>query len=75
MMVSKVITLLSQIIILNEYIREWRHHSTDQKTWSKFKIFFHQAHREKIKVVKTAGKGGYTAAVKNIYGVPPTPPE
>ena len=26
-------------------------------------------------MVTTAGKGGYTVAVQNIYGVPPPPPE
>ena len=36
---------------------------------------FHQSHREQRRAVTTAGKGGYIAAVKNIYGLLPPPPE
>ena len=61
--------------IFKENIREWRCQTTNQKTWAHFKIFFHQAHQKPRKCVTTAGKGGYTAAVQNIYGVPSPPPE
>ena len=40
-----------------------------------FKTLFQQAHREQRRAVATAGKGGYTAAVQNIHGVSPRPPE
>ena len=36
---------------------------------------FQLAHHDKRKAVTTTWKGGYTAAVQNIYGVPPLPPE
>ena len=36
---------------------------------------FHEAHQEQIRAVTTAGKGGYTVEVQNIYGVPPIYPE
>ena len=45
-MMSKVITLLAQTVIFNDDIREWRRKSTDLKTWVKYKLIFHQAHRE-----------------------------
>ena len=38
------------------------------------KIFSYCAHRDQWRVVMTVGKGGYTAAVKNIYEVPPSDP-
>ena len=72
---SKGITLLEQIAKFNEDIRERRRKSTDPKTWKAFKTLFHRDHQYQRIVVPTAGKGGYTAAVKNIYSVPPTPPE
>ena len=75
MIMSKGITLLAQTGIFNDYIREWRRQSSDLKTWSKYKLFFHQVHREQKRVVTTAGKGGYTATVQNIYGTPPPSPE
>ena len=75
MMVSKGITLLAQMKIFNKNIREWRRQATDQKTWEKFKIFFHRYHRKQSKVVTTARKGVYTAAVQDIYGVPTPPTE
>ena len=75
MMVSKGITLMAQIAIFNKDIREWRCQATDQRSWEKFKIFFHQSHREKRKVVTIARKGGYIVTVQNIYCVPPNPPE
>ena len=70
-MVSKGITLMAHMAIFNEVIREWQRQATKQKTWAKFKIFFHQANCEQLKAVTNAGKGGYTAAIKNIFGVPP----
>ena len=75
MMISKGITLLEQTWISNDDIREWRRQTTDQKTWGKYKIFFHRVHREKRITLTTTGKGGYTAMVQNIYGAPPPPPE
>ena len=63
MMVSKGITLLTQMAMFNEDTIEWRRQSTDQKTWAKFKIFFHQDRFEQRKVVQ------------KIYGVTPTPTE
>ena len=38
-------------------------------------IISHRAHREQKRAVTTAGKGGYTATVQNIYGAPPPSPE
>ena len=75
MMVSKGIIFLSPMAMFNEDIREWRHQTTDQNIWENHKIFFHQAHHEQRRAVTTAGKGGYTVAVKNIYGAPPLSPE
>ena len=75
MMVSKGITLLAHTEIFNDDIREWQRQATENKTWKKFRIFFHQEYCKKRKAVTTAGKGGYTAVVHNIYGVPPPPPE
>ena len=75
MMVSKGIIYMAQTAILNEDIREWRRQATNQKTWPKFKIFFHEAHHKQRKSVTTIGKEGYIAAVKNIYGVLHHPPE
>ena len=74
MMVSKEITLLAHTSTFNEDIREWRGKTTDLKRWDGFKNFFHQAYLEQRRAVTTAGKGGYTAVVQNIYGVPPPPP-
>ena len=45
MMMSKGITLKAQTGIFNDDIREWRRKSPDLKTWAKYKLFFHQAHR------------------------------
>ena len=75
MMVSKCITLLAQMAMFNTDIREWRRQTTYQNTWAHFKIFFHQAHCKQRKTATKAGKGGYTAAVQNIYCVSPPPPE
>ena len=75
MMVSKGITLLTQMVMFNEDTREWRCQTTDQKTWAHFKIFFHLAHLKQMKAVTTARKGGCTAAVQNIYCVMPPPTE
>ena len=61
--------------VFNNNIREWRHKTTNLKTWLHYKLFLRQAHQEKIRVVTIAGKGGYTAAVQNIYGVLPPPTE
>ena len=36
---------------------------------------FHRAHREQKRAVTTAGKGGHTATVQNIYGAPHPPEE
>ena len=74
-MVSKGITLLAQTAMFNEDIRYWRLQTNNQKTWAHFKILFHQAHFDQRKAVTTAGKGGYTVAVQNIYSVPLPPPE
>ena len=74
MMMSKGITHLEQTGILNDDIREWRRKSADLKTWEKFKLFFHQAHREQKIAVTTARKGEYTTTVKTIYGAPPPSP-
>ena len=74
-MISKGITILAQTGILNDDIHEWRRQTMDQKTWAKYKLFFHRDHLEQIRAVKTAGKGGYTVTVKNVYGAPPQPLE
>ena len=65
-MTSKGITLLSQTRIFNDDIIERRRKSADLKTWEKYKLFFYQSHREQERAVTTAGKGGYTATVKNL---------
>ena len=75
MMVSKGTKFLAHMYTFNKDIREWRRQTTNLKTWTTFKIFFHQAHREQRRAVTTTGKEGYTAAVQNIYGARPTPPE
>ena len=75
MMVPKGITLLEHTSTFNKDIREWRRQTPNLKTCDTFKTFPHQAHREKRREITTAGKGGYAATVKNIYGVPPPPPE
>ena len=75
MMVSRGIPLLAQMMVFNDNIREWQSQATDKKTWGKFNILFHRYHCKQRKSVTTAGKGGYTAAVQNIYGVPPPSPE
>ena len=75
MMISKLIALLAQTGIFNDDIREWRKQSADLKTWAKYKLFFHQSHQEQKRAVTTAGKGGYTATVQNIYSAPPPSPE
>ena len=75
MMILKGITLLSQTGFFNDDIQEWRRQSSYLKTWRKYKLFFHQLHREQKIAATTAGKGGYTTAVKNIYGAPPPPQE
>ena len=65
-MVSKVITLLSQISIFNKDIREWRQQTTNLKIWYAFNTFFHRACCEKRRAVTNAGKGGYTAAEYDV---------
>ena len=75
MMVSKGITLLAQTAVFNGDIQYWRRQTTDQKTWAHYKLFPHRAHREHRRAVTTSVKGGYTAAVQNIYGILPPPPE
>ena len=52
-------------------IREWHLESTKLKTWATPKVFLHWAHKNQRREVTTTGKGGHTAAVQNIYGVPP----
>ena len=74
MMVLNGITLLTQTARFNNYIREWRRKPTELNMWENFKTFFHQAHREQWRAVITAGKGGYTTAVQNIYSVSPPAP-
>ena len=61
--------------IFNDDIREWRRKSADLKTWEKYKLFSHQSLQEQKRAVTTAGKGGYTGTVENIYGSPPPPLE
>ena len=75
MAVSKEITRLAQTDMFNEDIKECRHQTTNLKTWANYNTFFHWAHSGKMRVVTTAGKGGYTVVVKIIYGVPPPPSE
>ena len=75
MMVSKGMTLLVHMASFNEDIREWIQQNTNLKTWATFKTLFHQSHREQRIEVTTTGKWGYTAAIQNIYGVPPPPLE
>ena len=70
-MVSKGITLLAQMGISDDDIQEWRRQSTDLKMWTKYEFFFHQEHWYQKRAVIAAGKGGYTAKMQNIYGVPP----
>ena len=74
-MVSKGITLLDQTAMFNKDIREWRYKIIELKKWSNYKTFFHQSHCKHRRAFTTAGKGGYTLAVQNIYGVPAPPPE
>ena len=42
----------------NNNIREWRRQTTNQKTWSHYKLFLHWAHKYQIRAVTTAIKGG-----------------
>ena len=74
-MVSKGITLLAQTAILSDDSREWKYQAINQKTWVKFKIFFHRAHHKKGKAITTADKGRYTVAIQNMHGAPPPSPE
>ena len=74
-MMSKVITLLSQMGMFNYEIRYWRRKYADLKTWEKYNLFFHRAHQEQKRAVTTAGKGGYTATVQNIYSATLPSPE
>ena len=74
-MVSKGITILSQMYMFNKDIRECRRQTTYLNTWANYNTFFHKAHRDQSREVTTAGKGGYIATVHNIYGVPPPPTE
>ena len=48
MMVSKGITLLAQMAIFNENIREWRIQTTNLKTWGTFKTFFNDPTVNKV---------------------------
>ena len=75
MMVLKGITLLAHMAMFNEDIREWRWQTMDLKPWDNYNALLQQAQRKQNRAVKTTGKGGYTAAVQNIYSVPPPPPE
>ena len=75
MMMYKGINLLYQTGIFNDGIREWGRQTTDQKTWDKYELLFHRYQQEQRGAVTTAGKGGYTATVQNVYGAPPPPPE
>ena len=74
LIMSKGITLLDQTGIFNDAIREWRQKYADLKTWVKYNVFSHQAHREQKRAVTTARKGGYTVTLQNIYGTPPPSP-
>ena len=60
-----------QIGIFNDDIIEQRGQSANLKTWGKYNCFTHRAHQEQKRAVTTAGKGGYIATVKKIYGAPP----
>ena len=73
-MVSKRITLIAKTTTFNENVHEWRQQSTNMNTWLTFKNFSRQSHQEQQRAATTAEKGWYTAAVKNIYGVPLPPP-
>ena len=75
MVISKGITILTKMGIFNDDIREWIQQSADLKTWTKYNLVFHKAHQYQKRAVTTAVKGGYTATVQNIYGVPPPRPE
>ena len=74
-MVSKGITIFPHTAMFNKYIRDWRRQTTNQNTWATYKTFFRRSHCEQRRAVTTAGKGGYTAAVQNVYGVTPLPLE
>ena len=74
-MVPQGIILMSQTARFSEDIRDWQQQSNKLKMWSHLKIFFHRSNQYQRRAVTTAGKGGYTVAVQNIYGVPPPPLE
>ena len=66
MMVSKEIILLTQTVIFNNDIREWRRQATNQKTQGGFKILLHGAHCQLGNAVKTSGEVGYTTGLFQI---------
>ena len=72
MMVTKGITLLANTAVFNDDIKQWRRTPDNEKTWEKFKSYFHRAHKERRKAITTAGQGGYNAKANSIYGVPTT---
>ena len=75
MMVLKGVTLLEQLAMFNEDIREWRRQITDQKTWAHINIFFHLSHRDQRKEGNNPRKRGIRHVSTKYYGVPPTPSE
>ena len=74
MMTSKVITLLAQMGI-SMMTSESGDYNPPTSRRGQNTIFLHQAHLEQKREVATAGKGGYTTTVQNIYCAPPTSPE
>lgn len=68
MLISKGITLLRQTAVFNGDICRWKALPAAEKTWENFKRFFHRVHKENRKATVTAGEGGYSATVNNIFG-------
>ena len=73
MVVSKGKTILAQSVVFNSDIREWLIQPADLKTWAEFNVFFYKRW-DKRRNLKTAVKGGHTAAVQNTGRVPLTAP-
>ena len=56
-MVSKCITLLTQMSTFNKDIRQYRQQTLNLKTCLTFNLFSHQSHHEQIRAVTTTGNG------------------
>ena len=74
MMISKGITALEQMGILTRTLESGDDNPPASSRWQDI-YFSYRVHQDQKRAVTAAGKGGYTATVKNIYGAPPPSPE